>query len=79
MDKHKQIFLVGLSADIFLNISIEAINTISKSQCVVMSKEFSITHINNIRKLCKIIVFEEDLIENEHSFLWEGIREMTKK
>ena len=79
MNKHKQIFLVGLSTNMFLNISIEAVNTISKSQCVVVSKKFSITHINNIRRLCNIVIFEEDLIANGSNHLWKQIEELTKK
>ena len=78
MDKHKQIFLVGLSPNIFMNISIKAVNAISKSQCVMISKKFSITHLNNIRSLCNIVIFEEDLIENGNNFLWEQMKELIK-
>ena len=51
MKKNKQIFLIGLSIYNFLNISIDAIRSINKSKCVIISNKFSEHHINNVRKL----------------------------
>ena len=79
MKKNKQIFLIGLSIYNFLNCSIDAIRSINKSQCVVISNKFSKHHINNVRKLCKILYFEEELIDNKANNLWKKIISLTAK
>ena len=74
MKKNKQIFLVGLSDCDFMSISIEAINAINKSQCLVLSQNFPENHIKNLEKLCNKIFYEQELVKNHPKILWKKIK-----
>ena len=61
----KKIYIIGSNPNDFFDLTVEAINVLSKSNIVIYSKKFDIRYKEVFVKNKKKILFEEDLADSK--------------
>ncbi len=78
--KQKNIFLIGANKNNFFDLTVLSFNKIISSECVVLSKNFNKNFISELKKICSVIIYEEDIcLKSKKKLLWNKILPLFQK
>ena len=76
----KSIFLIGANKNNFFDLTVLSFKKIISSECVVLSKNFNKNFISELKNVCSVIVYEEDIcLNNKKKKLWNKILSLFQK
>ena len=76
--KKNKIYIIEVNSNDFLDCTLESIEKINESHCILISKYFNKHFINILKKNEKKLIFEESLTNQKNEHLWEKIKKLSK-
>ena len=75
----KSIFLIGANKNNFFDLTVLSFKKIISSECVVLSKNFNKNFISELKNVCSVVIYEEDICLKSKKKLWNKILSLFQK